>query len=339
MVITRRAAVRSLLAAPAILGAHRSHAATRRLRISHQFPGGTAAEGDFRDRLVRHFAAAVQTRTGGGLQFDIHPESSLFKSSEQFPALCTGALDLSTLALATNAGGTIPEANIGLMPCLVTTYEQGIAWKDQPVGRELAGILETRGVKIVTWIWVAGSTASRTVPIVEPDQLRGVRIRGGSHEMDLMLKAGGGILSSVASNEIYAAMQAGRLDAAVTSSTSIMSFRLHEVSHAVTVGGTGSFWFMFYPLLMSKQVFDALPAEHQRAIVEVGAEMEPFAIEASKADDQDLLREFASNGGVARDMDENAMDKWRTLAEGTAWRDFAARDASCARLLKLAQAV
>ena len=29
------------------------------LKISHQFPGGTIKEGDFRDRLVRTFAAEV----------------------------------------------------------------------------------------------------------------------------------------------------------------------------------------------------------------------------------------------------------------------------------------
>ena len=66
-----------------------------------------------------------------------------------------------------------------------------------------------------------------------------------------MLKAAGGIISSVPSNEIYAAMQTGSLDAAVTSSTSLISFRLEEISKAVTTGRTGSFWFMFEPLLVS----------------------------------------------------------------------------------------
>lgn len=46
--------------------------------------------------------------------------------------------------------------------------------------------------------------------------------------MGLMLKEAGGIISSVPSNEIYAAMQTGSLDAAVTSSTSLISFRLEE---------------------------------------------------------------------------------------------------------------
>jgi len=225
------------------------------------------------------------------------------------------------------------------MPCLVTTYEQGMAWKTQPIGQELVNLLDKRGVKIITWVWQAGGTGSRVTPIVQPDDVKGQKIRGGSREMDLMLKAAGGIISSVPSNEIYAAMQTGSLDAAVTSSTSIISFRLEEIAKAVTTGRTGSFWFMFEPLLMSKQVFDSLPAEQQKAITDVGTEMEAFALQAARDDDEELARVFAKVGVTARDMDAAAIGKWKDLAQGTAWKDFADRNASCAGLLKLAQAV
>ena len=38
------------------------------LKISHQFPGGTLTEGDFRDRLCRRFAADVEKKTNGALK-------------------------------------------------------------------------------------------------------------------------------------------------------------------------------------------------------------------------------------------------------------------------------
>jgi TRAP-type C4-dicarboxylate transport system substrate-binding protein len=133
-------------------------------------------------------------------------------------------------------------------------------------------------------------------------------------------------------------MQTGTLDAVVTSSTSLISFRLEEISKAVTTGKAGSFWFMFEPLIMSKQVFDGLPAAHQKAIVDVGLEMEAFGLEAARADDEDLARVYAKVGVIAKDMNPEAMGKWRALAQGTAWKDFADRNASCAALLKLAEA-
>ena len=96
------------------------------------------------------------------------------KTVAQFSSLRRGALDMSVYPLA-YAGGEVPEVNIGLMPCLVTTYEQGMAWKTQPIGRELVSLLDKRGVKVVTWIWQAGGTASRSVPVVRARRREGAQ--------------------------------------------------------------------------------------------------------------------------------------------------------------------
>lgn len=231
MSTTRRFVMGSMLAAPALLRAGSAAAEPRTLKISHQFPGGSLETGDFRDRLTRKFADAVTTQTNGELKFEIYPGSSLMKTVAQFSAVRRGALDMTVYPLA-YAGGEVPEVNIGLMPCLVTSYEQGMAWKTANIGEELTALLDKRGVKILTWVWQAGGIASRSTPVVVPDDTKGMKIRGGSREFDLMLKQAGGIISSVPSNEIYAAMQTGSLDAAVTSSTSLMSFRLEEIGRA-----------------------------------------------------------------------------------------------------------
>ena len=48
-----------------------------------------------------------------------------------------------------------------------------------------------------------------------------MKVRGGSKEMDLTIKAAGGAVTNVPSNEIYNAMATGVLDAALTSATSL----------------------------------------------------------------------------------------------------------------------
>lgn len=342
MAISRRTVARGILtgalAAPLILRAGVARADKRVLKISHQFPGGTIEQGDFRDRLVRKFAADVEARTKGELAFEIYPGSSLMKTVAQFSALRRGALDLSLYPLA-YGGGEVPEVNIGLMPMLTTTYKQGMAWKTSDIGHELTATLDKRGAKILTWIWQAGGVASRAGGIVTPDDTKGLKVRGGSREMDLMLKAAGGIISSVPSDEIYAAMQTGSLDAAVTSSTSLISFRLQEIAKNVTTGRQGSFWFMLEPLLMSKQIFDSLTPDQQTAITEVGTSMEAFALDAAKADDEALAAIFAKGNVKVADFNADALAKWRAIAQETAWKDYAARNASCASLLKLAESV
>jgi len=346
MSVSRRRVVAGLVAAPAIIASARTGRAedngsgvkARQLKISHQFPGGTAETGDFRDRLCRKFAAEVEARTKGALKFDVYPGSSLMKTVAQFSALRKGALDLSLYPLA-YAGGEVPEVNIGLMPCLVTSYQQGLAWKKAPIGKALLAALEKKGVKVVTWVWQAGGIASRAGAVIEPNDTKGLKIRGGSREMDLMLKEAGAIISSVPSNEIYAAMQTGSLDAAVTSSTSLISFRLDEIAKNLTSSRSGSFWFMLEPLIMSKDIFDALPAEHQKVIIAVGQELESFGLENAKRDDVLVAEVYAKAGAKVSEFGAAALEKWRLIAQQSAWKDFAQRNADCARLLSLAEAV
>src|SRR3954466_1796812 len=342
MPITRRKLLQGIAAAPAILTASRmgyaADAAAKTIKISHQFPGGTIDKGDFRDRLTRKFAAEVEKRTNGSLKFEVYPGSSLMKTVAQFSALRNGALDMSLYPLA-YAGGEVQELNIGLMPCMVTSYEQGMAWKKAEVGRELVKLLDAKGVKIVTWIWQAGGTASRQNPVVAPDDVKGLKIRGGSREMDLMLKAAGGIISSVPSNEIYPAMQTGSLDAAITSSTSLISFRLEEISKALTSGRGKSFWYMLEPLMMSKSTFDALTPAQQKAVQDVGQELESFATSSAKADDAAVADVYRKVGAKVADMDDAVIGQWRKIAEAAAWTDFSKRNAECERYLKMAKAV
>ena len=90
---------------------------------------------------------------------------------------------------------------------------------------------------IVTWIWQAGGVASRA------DAAGHARGRQGpegarrqprdGHDAEGRRALGA---SALPSNEIYAAMQTGAMDAAMTSSTSLISFRLEEIAKHLTSG-------------------------------------------------------------------------------------------------------
>ena len=87
-------------------------------------------------------------------------------------------LAVSVLPVA-YGGGEVPEANLGLMPALVTSYDQGLRWKTSPIGKEWAKILEDKGIVILTWVWQAGGIASKTDPIVSPDDAKGQKVGNG----------------------------------------------------------------------------------------------------------------------------------------------------------------
>ena len=336
---TRRHILASAAAAPAILrfGIGTAQAATT-LKISHQFPGGSIDSGDFRDRLCRVFAAELAKRTGGEITADVYPNSSLIKTNAQFSAMRKGALDISLYPLP-YAGGELPETNIALMPGLVSTYDQGMNWKKNAVGKALTDFLADKGIVILSWVWQAGGVASRSRPIVSPEDAKGLKVRGGSREMDMVLQTAGAAVLSVPSNELYAAMQTGACDAGITSSTSLISFRLEEVAKSLTSGAKASYWFMLEPLLMSKSIFDGLPKNHQDTILALGQEMEALGRKGAQQDDADVAKVYAKAGAKVSELDVATVNKWRDIARDTAWKDYGAKTANAAKLLKLASDV
>lgn len=333
-VMMRRTLLGAIATSPLWLQA--AWAQATNLKISHQFPGGSVAEGDFRDRLCRMFAAETERRTKGKVKFSIYPASTMMKSEAQIPALSRGALDMSLVPLS-YAGAELPEVNIGLMPGLVTSYEQGYAWKRADIGREFNRVLADRGIIILSWIWQAGGMASRGKPIVDPEDTAGLKVRGGSHEMDMILKQAGASVVAMPSEDIRSALQKGQLDAAMTSSSSLISFRLDEVSKSVTTARGGAYWFMLEPLLMSKAAFDRLPRDHQAVLLSVGADLEGFARKSAQMDDAAVAALYQGAGGRTVDLNAASLRKWQTLARETAWRDYGEKNANCAKLLALAE--
>jgi TRAP-type C4-dicarboxylate transport system substrate-binding protein len=340
MTIDRRSLVSGALAAPALIAASRlgSAAPARTLKLVHPFRTSSGDEGDMRDRLCRQFAAAVADRTGGELAVEIASDFTVRDTVGMFADLRKGAIDLSLYPIS-DAAKELPELDIGLMPGLVTSYRQGAAWKASPVSEKFAGLLADHGVIVLSFIWLAGGMASRVHPIVEPQDAKGLKIRSGHHQMDEVLHAVGAVTTPVRTNVLYASMQSGALDAAVTTSTSLMGFRLEEVARSLTTGRHRTYWYILAPLIMSRRTFDGLARPQQEALRTLGREVEGLAIAAASADDQKVAELYARHGVKVVDLDAGAVDKWRALARTTCWKHYAERTPLSAELLRLAAAI
>jgi hypothetical protein len=73
----------------------------------------------------------------------------------------------------------LPETNIGLMPAW-SVLQTGRGLEEAPVGQKFSQFLADKGVIIVVGIWQAGGVASRSNPIVNPEDAKGLKVRGGS---------------------------------------------------------------------------------------------------------------------------------------------------------------
>lgn len=309
------------------------------LKISHQWPGGSIDKGDFRDRLCRIFAKKVEEKTGGALKFEIYPSSVLFKPTPQYDAMLKGALDLSVFPLD-YAAGKVPQFSITLMPCIVKDHNQAMRWKDAPIGKEIEKLCEQNGMKIIAWAWCGGGIASRVKSIKLPTDLKGLKVRAAGKFFETMLyKGGNAAITSMPSSEIYFALQTGVLDACITSSSSFESYRLYEQVQHYTSPRNTTIWYMFEPLVMSTISFKKLSPDQQKAIVDVGREMEKFNLEEAIKDDSEVTNLFKAKGVAVHDMTVDDLKVWLEVSKKTAWKEFSEQIKGGKELMDMAQDV
>jgi TRAP-type C4-dicarboxylate transport system substrate-binding protein len=96
---------------------------------------------------------------------------------------------------------------------------------------------------------------------------------------------------------------------------------------------------MLEPLMMSKSIFDGLPKKHQDIILAVGSELEAFGKKGAQEDDIEVAKVYEKAGAKVSPLDVAIVGKWRDIARDTAWKDYGAKTATAANLLKLASDV
>jgi TRAP-type C4-dicarboxylate transport system substrate-binding protein len=304
------------------------------LKASHQFPGG---KGDPRDEMVQIIAREVE-KANVDLKIQVYPGSSLFKPNEQWGALTTGALDMSSFPLD-YAAGRHPQFSATLMPGLVGNFDRAERLNDSPFMESIRKVVEDAGVIVIADAWLSGAFASKEGCITSPDTIKGQVIRAAGPAFEQMLAAAGASIASMPSSEIYSAMQTGVLDATNTSSASFVSYRLYEQVKCLTAPGENALWFMYEPVLMSKNVFDSLTPEQQKAIMDAGKLSEEYFSAEIRKGDEKMVETFKKANVEVVEMSKEDYDAWLAVAKESAYKKFAEEVPGGDKLIEQALAV
>lgn len=304
------------------------------LRASHQFPGG---KGDPRDEMVQMIARDVEA-ANVGLKIQVFPGASLYKPNEQWGALTKGQLDISSFPLD-YASGRVPQFSATLMPGLVRNFDRAERLNDSPFMVEIKKIVEAQGAIVIADAWLSGAFASKKGCITNPESIKGQVTRAAGPAFEQMLAAAGASIASMPSSEIYSGMQTGVLDATNTSSESFVSYRLYEQVKCLTAPGKNALWFMYEPVLMSKQVFNRLKPDQQKAILDAGKKAQAWFAEQVKNADQKLIDTFKKAGVEVVEMSASDYDAWLKVAQESSYKNFSEKVKGGDELIKKALAV
>ena len=117
----------------------------------------------------------------------------------------------------------------------------------------------------------------------------------------------------MASSEVYTAMQRGLVDAMQTSSSSFGAYKLYEVAKYYLSPEDYSDYFTCEPIQISMKTWKKLTPKQQGIMMQVGKEMESFALKGAKAEDARVAKLFADNGCTVEKMTAEDHAEWKVL--------------------------
>ncbi len=327
-----KTAFKATIAAVAMMAVSATSLQAQELRLSHQW-----SDNDVRHKVAQIVADEVAT-ADVGLEIRIFPTQSLFKAREQYTPLSRGQLDMTVLPLS-YAGGLQPAYNLTLMPGLVKNHDHAARLNESPFMEAIEEKMAEDDVMVLVHGYLAGGFAGKETCITSPDDMAGLQTRAAGRAFEQMLAGAGASIASMASSEVYNAMQTGVLDAANTSSSSFVSYRIYEQVSCYTPAGDYALWFMYQPLLINKSTFDGLTEEQQQALLNGAAKAEEFYLEEAKKEDAASRDVFAEAGVEIAEMSEEDFNAWRALAQETSYKAFIEDTPGGQELLDLALSV
>lgn len=307
-------------------------ASATELRLSHQW-----STSDVRHKVAQIVADEVE-KANVDLTIKIFPSKSLFKPREQYKPLSRGQLDMTVFPLS-YAGGQRPEFNLTLMPGLVKNHDHAARLNESAFMGELEKLMAEDDVRVVVHGYLAGGFVGKDKCITKPEDVAGLQTRAAGKAFEQMLAQAGASIASMASSELYNALQTGVLQAANTSSSSFVSYRIYEQVKCYTPAGDVALWFMYQPLLMNKSVYEGLN-DAQRAAIDAGAaKAQAFYLEEAKKEDAASVEVFKKAGVEIANMTPEEFNAWREIAKASSYKNFVENVPDGQKLLDMALSV
>jgi tripartite ATP-independent transporter DctP family solute receptor len=268
------------------------------------------------DRSAQEFARRANARLRNKAKVVVYSSSQLGSDLELMKKLKLGTVDL---ALPSTVMSTqLSVFGLFEMPYLVKSRDHMARIRDQIVMPLMAPAAQQAGYRIVA-VWENGErhiTNSKR-PIVKPDDLMGLRLRVPQGEWRVkMFRAYGANPTPLAFSEVYVGLQTGVLDGQENPFAQIFPARFYEVQKYLSL--TGHVYTPAY--LTAGRSWDRLPPDVQKALTEVGEEMQSVVLKLAADLDAELLDKLKRAGMQVNEADRDAFIE----ASGAIYREFTA---------------
>lgn len=222
---------------------------------------------------VEYFGELLKQRSNGKYTLKIYNSGTLGEEKDTIGQTKLGALDFNRINMAP-FNNIVPETAVPTLPFLFRSVDHMHKVMDGPIGEQILKSLESQGFVGLAF-YDSGARSFYTVkkPVKALEDLKGMKIRVQQSDLFVgMIKALGANPTPMPYGEVYTALKTGVVDAAENNWPSFESSRHFEVAKFFTLSEHSMSPELF---VMSKKVWDGLPADDQKIIKQAAKDSVP----------------------------------------------------------------
>ena len=253
--------------------------------VAQDTPKGKAAE---------KFKALAEQYTNGAVKVEVYANSTLYKDKEEMEALQLGAVQMLAPSLAKFGPLGVKEFEVFDLPYIFDGYDGLRKVTLGPVGQQLLGKLEAKGIKGLTY-WDNGfKSFSANNPILMPADLKGKKLRiQSSKVLEEQIRAIGGLPQVMAFSEVYQALQTGVVDGTENPISNLYTQKMHEVQKHLTLTEHG---YLGYAVIVNKKFWDGLPSDIRKQLEDAMEQATRYANQIAKVENETALENVRKSG-------------------------------------------
>jgi TRAP-type transport system periplasmic protein len=246
------------------------------------------------------FARVANERLEGRATVVVYGAGQLGDDRAVLQKLKLGTVDFGLPSTVMSA--EVPAFAFFDMPYLVNDREHMRRIEEAIFWPELAPLAEARGYRVLA-LWENGfrHVTNNLRPIVEPDDLAGIKIRTPNSPWRVSLfRALGANPSPMPFSEVFMALRTGVVDGQENPLTNIRNASFDQVQTYLSL--TGHVYSPAY-LIVGVERWSRVPAEVRTVLEEVARETQAFVFETAREVDARILAELRADGMKINEVD------------------------------------
>jgi C4-dicarboxylate-binding protein DctP len=240
------------------------------------------------------FKELAEKYTKGAVKVEVYANSTLYKDKEEIEALQLGSVQMLAPSLSKFGPLGVKEFEVFDLPYIFDNYDDLHKVTAGPVGKQLLGKLEARGIKGLAY-WDNGfKVLSANSPIKTPEDLKGKKMRiQSSKVLEEQFREVKAIPQVMAFSEVYQALQTGVVDGTENTVSNYYTQKVHEVQKYMTLSDHG---YIGYAVITNKKFWDGLAPEVRTQLETAMKEATEYADKIAREENDKALEAVRASG-------------------------------------------